>query len=325
LLPVPMRSLTAITLAGSILFAQNQQPPVFRTDVQMVVLAFTVTDEKGRSVSGLTASDVRILEDGIPQRIDELFEGARSVLRRNSESPPTSAANIFLLIDTSNRMYTLLPYVYDAVNDFVRYLGPADSVAIYTFSRNLFRAALLTNDHLLAQAELEDAVAGDDTALFNSILLTVRDAALTPGRKAVVVFSNGPDDVSMVAPDDVARVAENEGVPVYVISTQDPEKNPPMLRALRSLTARSGGKLYWAPRWQDQAGAFNSVREDIRSSYTAYYYPAPAAGPGFRHIQVEIISPAGKNWHVRARAGYEARRDGTGPAAARKPDTEPRP
>ena len=76
--------------------------------------------------------------------------------------------------------------------DFVRGLDKADSVAVYTFSRNLSRAAELTQRAREAISGLRNAVAGDDTALYNGLLLTLRDAAKVPGRKVVIVFSNGP-------------------------------------------------------------------------------------------------------------------------------------
>jgi VWFA-related protein len=273
----------------------------------MVALPFSVTDSKGKPVPGLTPDDFRIFENGIPQRIAAFVEGSKPVLVGPGDDGAPAGANFYILFDTSNRMYRMFPYVEDAIAGFVRRLNAADSVAIYTFSRNLSRVASLTNDHLLARAGLRNAVAGDDTALFNSILLTLRDAAKTPGRKAIVVFSNGPDNVSMVAPYDVARVAEDEGIPVYIISTVDPSKDPPTAHALRSLTERSGGKLYWAPQWNDQGPAFKAVHDDINSSYTAYYYPTPDSAPGFRNIEVKLASPDRQNWHVRARSGYQAR------------------
>jgi len=271
----------------------------------MVVLTFSVTDNKGKSVSGLTPNDVRIFENGVAQRIAAFAEGEQPVLGSRDGAP--AGPNVFVLFDTSNRMYAMFPYAYDAVGNFIRRLAPADSVAIYTFSRNLSRAARLTNDHLQARAAMIHAVAGDDTALFNCILLTLRDAAKVPGRKAVVVFSNGPDNASMAAPEDVARIAENEGIPIYIISTQDPAKDRPLTSALKLLTERSGGKLYWAPRWQDQDAAFQAVHKDISTSYTAYYYPEPAPDPGFRRIEIKLAPPASGKWRVRVRAGYEAR------------------
>jgi VWFA-related protein len=270
----------------------------------MVAVPFRVFDHHGKPVSGLTPADFRILENGAPQRIAAFFEGDTAFECPQGET--RSGAAIFVLFDTSNRMYSMFPYVEDAIADFVRRLDPADAVAIYTFSRNLSRQTRLTTDHVLARAGLRNAVAGDDTALFNGLLLTLRDAAKVPGRKAVVVFSNGPDNASMVAPEDVGRVAENEAIPVYIITTLDPAREPQLAGALRILCERSGGRLYQAPRWQDQAPAFEAVRQDIRSSYTAYYYPDSDSGPGYRRIQVQVVSTRGDRWQVRARAGYDA-------------------
>ena len=61
--------------------------------------------------------------------------------------------NVFVLFDTSNFMYKGFVYAEDAITDFVRGLDGADSVAVYTFSRNLSRAASLTR-------EKSDAIAG---------------------------------------------------------------------------------------------------------------------------------------------------------------------
>src|SRR5438105_3872526 len=89
--------------------------------------------------------------------------------------------NVFVLFDTSNFMYRGFVYAEDAIADFVRGLDRADSVAVYSFSRNLSRASSLTRDRSDAIAGLRKSVAGDDTALYNALLLTLRDAAKVPG------------------------------------------------------------------------------------------------------------------------------------------------
>jgi VWFA-related protein len=306
---IPILLLVAYAFLISLLSAQKVQRPTYKVDVEMVVLTFSVTDGKGRSITGLRPADVRISEDGIPQQIVSFAEGSEAALR-SGDSAPAAGTSVFILFDTSNHMYRMFPYVYDSIAEFVRRLDPADPVAIYTFSRNLSRAARLTSDHIQARAGLRNAVAGDDTALFNAILLTLRDAALEQGRKAIVVFSNGRDNTSMVSPDDVSRVAENEGIPVYVISTQDESTDRDLTSALKSLTARTGGKLYAGRDRQSQASAFASVRQEIHSSYTACYYPAANPNGGFRSIKVEFADPDGKGWHVRTRAGYDAHKGG---------------
>jgi Ca-activated chloride channel family protein len=327
------RYLTVILgIAGAMgLGAQERPGTVFRVKVDMVVLSFTVTDSKGRYITGLKPGDFRILEDGIAQKINTFTEGSKpplQVLTDGSTRPlltePGKAAegapagleshpdafvgtNVFVLFDTSNYMYRGFVYASDAIADFVRGLDRADSVAVYTFSRNLSRAAPLTQDRNEAIFGLRKAVAGDDSALYNTLLLTLRDAGKVPGRKVIIVFSNGPDNASMVAPDDVRAVAEDEGIPIYVISTNEVNKDPLSAGVFKRITQRTGGQAYFAKTWQKQVEAFESIREALGNSYTVTYYPAPNPNEGYRKIAVEIPSDVGKKYRIRARPGYRPR------------------
>ena len=316
-------------LAGSAawLIAQEERP-IFRVKVDMVVLSFTVTDSKGRYINGLKPGEFRILEDGIPQKLNTFAEGNKPALQMmddgtskmlagGTEGPskpgidPRSDAfvgtNVFVLFDTSNFMYRGFVYAEDAIADFIRGLDRADSVAIYTFSRNVKRNTELTKERNDAIVGLRSSVVGDDTALYNALLLTLRDAAKVPGRKVIIVFSNGPDNASMVAPDDVRAVAEDEGIPLYVISTNEVNKDPISSSVFRRITSRTGGKAYFAKSWQKQVEAFESIREDLGNSYTVTYYPQPNPNEGFRKIAVEITSDVGKKYRLRYRPGYRPR------------------
>lgn len=140
-------------------------------------------------------------------------------------------------------------------------------------------------------------MAGDDSALYNTLLLTLRDAAKVPGRKVVIVFSNGPDNASMVAPDDVRAVAEDEGIPIYVISTAEASEDAAVSSGVfKRLATRTGGKADFAKTWQKQVEAFESIREDLGNSYTVTYYPQTNPNEGFRKIAVEIVGDAGKEF-----------------------------
>jgi VWFA-related protein len=165
----------------------------------------------------------------------------------------------------------------------------------------------LTKERNDAIVGLRKAVAGDDSALYNSLLLTLRDAAKVPGRKVVIVFSNGPDNASMVAPDDVRAVAEDEGIPIYVISTNEVNKDPISSNVFKRLSTRTGGKSYFARTWQKQVEAFEAIREDLGNSYTVTYYPQPNPNEGFRKLSVEVVSDAGKKFRVQTRPGYRPR------------------
>ncbi|HEX3747997.1 MAG TPA: VWA domain-containing protein [Bryobacteraceae bacterium] len=324
---ISRRELFGITAGGLLLRAQDQKRPIFRVKVDMVVLSYQVTDSKNHYIKGLKPGDFRIFEDGIQQKISTFAEGSntpvavsadgstRPLLDAKQETLPGMekpdafvGTNVFVLFDTSNFMYKGFVYAEDAITDFVRGLDGADSVAVYTFSRNLSRAASLTHEKSDAIAGLRKSVAGDDTALYNALLLTLRDAAKVPGRKVVIVFSNGPDNASMVAPDDVRAVAEDEGIPIYVISTSEVNKDPISSNVFRRLAQRTGGKAYWAHNWQKQVEALEDVREEMSNAYTVTYYPAANPNEGFRKLLVEVVNDPGKKLRVKYRPGYRPSR-----------------
>jgi VWFA-related protein len=323
-----------LVAAGLWLRAQDSDQTTFHVKVDMVVLSFTVTDTKGKYVNGLRPKDFKVYEDDIEQKLATFAEGNRAPMEvasngdlrplhntpsaADTNAPPnpdaldlrTSApgANVFVLFDTSNYMYRGFVYASDAIADFIRGLDRADSVAVYTYSRNLNRAVTLNRDRVNAIAGLRKAVAGDDSALYNCLLLTLRDAAKVPGRKIIIVFSNGPDNASMVAPDDVRAVAEDEGIPIYVISTNEVNKDPLSANIFKRISTNTGGKSYFAKTWQKQVEAFESIREDLGNSYTVHYYPQKNPNEGFRRIRVELLPESMKKYKVRARPGYRPQR-----------------
>ncbi len=299
----------AVGLACTLLVAAETPPSDrFQVNVDMVVVTFTVTDTKGKYVNGLHPEDIRVREDGVVQKIVSFTEGNQS--RPIQASPDLLAdTNVFVLFDTSNWMYAGFAYASDAITDFVRFLPSSDWIAVYKFSRNLFRAASLTKDRNQALSAVRGSVAGDATALYNALLLTLRDAAKTVGRKVVVVFSNGPDKASIVAPDDVKTVAEDQGIPIYIVSTREAQIDQISSNVFQRLTERTGGQLFWAQTWQKQAEAFSSIRDDLASSYTVAYYSPPGETGSFRKISIDVVSDAGKNYRIRTRTGYHAHGD----------------
>src|SRR5947209_941687 len=140
--------LLSATGAGLWLFAQEPPTPVFKSKVDLVVLTFTVTDNKGKYVNGLKPSDFKVLEDGIQQKLATFAEGSKppqQILADGTTRPllPGSpeaekigqsslnadafvGTNVFVLFDTSNFMYRGFVYAEDAIADFVRGLDKAD-------------------------------------------------------------------------------------------------------------------------------------------------------------------------------------------------------
>ncbi|HEY1924702.1 MAG TPA: VWA domain-containing protein [Candidatus Acidoferrum sp.] len=316
-----------LACAGALMNARAQQDGTrFHISVDLVQLNVAVTDNKGNYVIGLKPTDFVISEDGISEKI-ATFEEGNGPTRRLLNVPPEAkktddptakanddpnesladaiaGSNVFILFDTSNYMYRGFVFAQDAISDFVRSLETADKVAFYSYSRDLYRSAPLTADRSEVVRGVRTTVAGDDAALYNSLLLTLKDAATQSGRKVVVVFSNGPDNASMVPPEDVAELAQSAGIPIYMISTREARLEPVSTVVFERMTAATGGKAYFANSWRDEKKAFASIRDDLGHLYSFSYYPEPNPNRGWRAINVKLVGEHAKNYHVRTRNGY---------------------
>jgi VWFA-related protein len=217
-----------------------------------------------------------------------------------------SGSNVFILFDTSNYMFRDRGFVFaqDSIAEFVRSLDNPYRVAFYSYSRDFFRAASLTPDRSQVLHGVRSTVNGDDSALYNALLMTLRDASQYSGRKVVVVFSNGPDNSSMVAPEDVDELAQSLGIPIYMISTREAKLDPASADVFGRMTASTGGEAYFAKSWKDQRDAFASIRDDLAHLYYLSYYPQPNPNRGWRAITVKLKDPKLRKYRIRTRSGY---------------------
>jgi Ca-activated chloride channel family protein len=326
-----------------------------RVVVNLVQLNVAVTDKNGNYITGLRPENFAIYEDGIPEKLASFAEGngpARALVdlaqadakAENTadhveaaalQQPTTvtgssldslvAGANVFILFDTSNYMYRGFVFAQDAIADFVRSLDTADKIAMYSYSRDLSRVAPLTPDRSAVLRGVRNTVAGDEAALYNTLLLTLRDASQYKGRKVVVVFSNGPDNSSVVPPEDVAELAQSAGISVYMISTQQAKLEPVSTAVFERMTAATGGKAYFAKNWRDEKRAFASIRDDLAHLYSISYYPRANPNRGWRSIQVRLVGDELRKAHIRTRTGYrlQANRFSSDTATVVVPSPEP--
>ena len=299
-----------------------------RVSVVLVQLNVAVTDNKGNYITGLKPEDFAIYEDKILEK-PSTFEEGNGPTRRLVEVAPSDGkaptpvanngsvdqnspdiskrfdgANVFILFDTSNYMYRGFVFAQDAIADFIRSLEGVSKVALYSYSRDLSKVTALTPDRSQVLRGVRNTVAGDDAALYNGLLMTVKDAAPLTGRKAIVVFSNGPDNASLVPPEDVAELAQSTGTIIYMISTQQAETEPVSTAVFERMSKATGGKAYFAKNWQDEKQAFASIRDDLANLYTISYYPAQNPNHGWRSISVKLVGKNLQKYHIRTRAGY---------------------
>lgn len=327
-----------VTLASTPgMTAQDQSSRIF-VNVVLVQLNVAVTDRKGDYVTGLKPENFAISEDKISEKIASFEEGGApegvkgdGTQHRNSVvaatgsagqpaeeasgtggtkpgQPPSisrlAGASVFVLFDTSDYMYRGFVFAQDAIAGFVRSMEDVNRIAFYSYSRNLQRATPLTTDRTQVMRGVRSTVAGDQAALYNCLLLTVRDAAQLRGRKAIVVFSNGPDNASSVPPEDVEELAQSTGTIIYIISTRLAHDEPISSAVFERMSKGTGGKAYFAKDWRDEGLAFSSIREDLAHLYTISYYPKPNENRGWRTISVKLVGKDMEKYHVRTRDGY---------------------
>jgi Ca-activated chloride channel homolog len=312
---------------------------VIRKTVNLVVLDVAVTDKKGDYVSGLGPNNFAVYEDGIHQKLasfggegerprelaDFQPQGSRPKLVKPTQvkrhakrddapgfhdvtqgeaSSLIAGASVFILFDTSNYMYRGFVFAQDAIAEFVRSLRGPDRVAFYSYSRDFSRAAPLTANRSAVLRGVRDTVAGDEAALYNALLMTLKDAAHFSGRRAVVVFSNGPDDASVISPEDVRELAQAEGIPIYMISTRAAKLDPLSTAVFERMSASTGGEAFFAKNWEEQQKAFAAIRDDLAHLYLLSYYPQTNPNRGWRSITVKLVGKGLKKYHVRTRSGY---------------------
>jgi VWFA-related protein len=338
--PLVFSMATLIVLLGGRLTAAQDDTTTMRVNVDLVQLNVAVTDSKGNYVSGLGPENFSIMEDKIPERIATFEEGNEPTRQVQPVTPGQPAApikshqpvvtnaaaerahagaagdsnaamssqltgaNVFILFDTSNYMYRGFVFAQDAITDFVRSLQTANKVAFYSYSRDLSRNSILTSDRAQVLRGVRSTVAGDDAALYNCLLMTVEDAARYTGRKVIVVFSNGPDNASLVPPEDVAELAQSTGTIIYMISTREAQLEPISTAVFERMSKATGGKAYFARSWSDEKKAFEFIQEDLAHLYSLSYYPQPNPSMGWRTITVKLVGKDLQKYHVRTRAGY---------------------
>ena len=317
---------------GGSRFAAQDGGMRLRVNVNLVQLNVAVTDSKGNYITGLRPEDFVITDDKVPQKLNTFEEGnfnpgapgtvasprAGKVAGTSGDNgqslpaisssgvriSPLAGADVFILFDTSNYMYRGFVFAQDAIPDFVRSMDTASKIAFYSYSRDLSRATLLTADRFHVVNGVRSTVAGDDAALYNSLLLTVKDAAPLTGRKAIVVFSNGPDNASSIPPEDVAELAQSTGTIIYIVSTRLAQDDLVSTAAFERMSKVTGGKAYFAGNWSKEKQAFDSIRRDLGHLYSLSYYPQPNPNRGWRTINVKLVGKDLQKYHIRTRDGY---------------------
>jgi VWFA-related protein len=112
-------SLLALSAIVTATLVARDQRPAQATDGRTRDIYVSVLGSKGAAVTGLTATDFTVREDGV----------AREVLRA---APATEPLDVVLLVDDSQAATRAIPYLRDGLNAFVDQLQGKASIGIVT-------------------------------------------------------------------------------------------------------------------------------------------------------------------------------------------------
>jgi VWFA-related protein len=300
----PLALLAVMTVsgqeAGRPVQRANEQPPVFSSAAELVVVHVTVTDRRGAYVTGLSREAFRIVEDGTPQSMD-LFTG--------EDSPVT----VGLLVDSSGSMRQGRERVIAAASAFAE--GSQRNDEIFGLAFNEFvRAALppstpFTNDPSVFRVALAAAMGAQGrTAMYDAIRsgLTYVAKGSHP-RRVLILVGDGGDNASTATYEQVLKEAQASNAAIYTVGVIDPlerEADPGLLRRLAQAT---GGASHFPRHVNEVEDVLREIARDIRHSYTLGYVSSNSARDGgFRRIRVTVTDPIRRSLVVRARDGYRA-------------------
>jgi Ca-activated chloride channel homolog len=282
-----------------------QQGHRLKSDVDLVVLHVTVTDQRGDFVPDLTKGEFQVFEDKIPQDVS-LFS--------RDDIPVTMG----LVIDNSGSMREKRAQVNAAAMTFVKTSNPQDEAFVVNFNDEYYLDT--DGDFTNNQQNLQDALARIDTrgstALYDAVIGSLNH--LKKGHKdkrVLLLVTDGDDDASRMSFDDTIKAAEESNATIYTIgvfSEDDLRNDKRMVRhskkVLTELAEATGGQAYFPANLDEVTPICEQVAHEIRNQYTIGYYPTNSSKDGtFRTVQVRVFPPKGTGKvMVRTRTGYYA-------------------
>jgi VWFA-related protein len=274
--------------------AEGPAPPpdnslVFRAGGRVVEVYATVTDSHGHYVDDLTASQFSIQEEGQSKPVFA-FENR------------TAAVSVALLFDTTGSMVETLPPLKNAAMQLVDDLRPIDSVAVYSFADAVTELQPFTFDREAAKRAILKTHAQGITALYDALVRVNHDLAGRPGKKVIIVFTDGADNASMLTPNTAIERAKSRGIPIFTIAQGEALQDPRLLKELNNISQSTGGTQFLIRRLSDISAVFEKVSQDLMHGYLVAFQPSPGDNRTWRKI--EVVLSGAKGLHVRAREGF---------------------
>ncbi len=300
--PVGLLALGAMTMAlrASAQTPSPTPPPLtLEVGVDVVSVTAVVFDKGGRFVKGLGPKDVQLLEDGVAQEVSYFREG----MGPGKERIPLS---VVLVLDTSGSMNRNIHFLREAVLSFVYKLEELDSALVVSFNESVKGSVEFTSDTDRLERFVDGLQAWGGTSLYDALHYSLGRIKDQPGRKAIVLFSDGADTTSSMPEKEVIDYARAVEATVYSIGFQG---QPGIFGGsakgfLKKVADETGGAYFFPDKVGDLIKVFQAISDELKNHYLLAYSPKRSPDGSFRTISLKL--PARPELQVRVRKGYFA-------------------
>ncbi len=267
--------------------------------VNEVRVVFTVTDRHGRYIKDLKSNDFRVIDDQKPAEL------------RSFRSETDLPLQVGLLVDASNSVRDRFKFEQDAAVEFLNsIIRPRyDKAFVVGFDATPEVTQDFTDNTENLSAGVRMLRAGGGTAMYDALYFACRDKLLKqeqtgPVRRAIILLSDGEDNLSHVTREEAIEMAQRAEVIVYTISTNISGMKGNGDKVLVRIADATGGRAFFPFQMREMSDAFLSIQEELRSQYAVAYKPANFLPDG-RYRTIEILAQD-KGLKVRTRKGYYA-------------------
>jgi Ca-activated chloride channel homolog len=269
---------------------------IVRVTSNLVAVPATVVDSQGIAVTNLKLEDFELRVDGQPNTISEISR---------ADTPVRMA----MLFDNSGSLSESRDFEKRAAIRFFRnVLRPVDQAAVFSVSTEVTLAEPLTNDARQLELIIDSFGKPEGaTSLFDAIIQAGAYLHPYPGRRVIVIVSDGVDTTSRADFDTTMQRALADDCQIYVVQTGLYENAN--LRALaaerrmQEFAAQTGGAVYVPKSAEELDDAFAQISADLAQQYILSYYPAPDKRDGKYHL-IAVRVKTRPNARVRARKGF---------------------
>ncbi len=266
-----------------------------------VNVVFIVTDKHGKHVTNLKQADFRIEDDNKPPAEVRSFHAETNL-----------PLQVGLLIDASNSVRDRFKFEQESTIEFLNQtVHPGtDRAFVVGFDATPEVTQDFTDKTELLAQGVRELRPGGGTALYDALYFACRDKLLkaskaTPVRRAIILLSDGDDNLSHVTMGEAIEMAQRAETIVYTISTNVSGTKGNGDKILERIADATGGHAFFPFQIRDVVNDFAEIQDELRSQYAVAYKPADFKADG-HYRTIEIVANDRKNFRVRARRGYYA-------------------